>query len=541
MKKLPLPFNVSLLEITKDKISHLRPTTSLDINEGSTKNFHPDGLFSTITFGRVGEERRDTSFSYIQLRVEVFHPIIYKCITTLKELYSEIINGRTYAIWNPKTKDFDKSDELQGETGYSFFLQHWKDIRYKETDSFARQNKIKLIEKYKDIALTKYILVMPAGLRDIEVTDNGRMQEHEINELYRRIISTNNVIASSTLNLNNKTLDQSRKTIQHTFNDIFDSITQMLSGKKGFIQKKWASRNLFYGTRNVITAMATAAEDLEAPNAVGLNNCLVGIYQLSKSIEPISKHLIKNGFISRAFGALSGNARLTNAKTLRSEYVPVTPQIYDRYNTEEGISKILTSLEDTELRNLPIKINDYYLGLIYKGPDMTFRFLSGIDELPDGFDKAYVEPITLIQLVYLSGYTEWNKYPAFITRYPVTGLGSIFPCYPYVKTTATSEVRKELGEDWLPLGDDYVAYEFPITTCNSFVDTLSPHPSRLALLGGDFDGDVCSMNSVFVQESLDEVKKLLGKASTYLNSGGGFKTSAGIDTVNLALHNMTSR
>ena len=49
------------------------------------------------------------------------------------------------------------------------------------------------------------------------------------------------------------------------------------------------------------------------------------------------------------------------------------------------------------------------------------------------------------------------------------------------------------------------------------------------------------MNSVFVQESLDEVKKLLGKASTYLNSGGGFKTSAGIDTVNLALHNMTSR
>ena len=56
-----------------------------------------------------------------------------------------------------------------------------------------------------------------------------------------------------------------------------------------------------------------------------------------------------------------------------------------------------------------------------------------------------------------------------------------------------------------------------------------------------FDGDTVSMNSCFVQESLDEVKKLLGKASTYLNSGGGFKTSAGIDTVNLALHNMTSR
>lgn len=44
-----------------------------------------------------------------------------------------------------------------------------------------------------------------------------------------------------------------------------------------------------------------------------------------------------------------------------------------------------------------------------------------------------------------------------------------------------------------------------------------------------------------VQESLDEVKTLMGKASTYLNSGGGFKTSAGIDTVNLALYNMTSR
>lgn len=56
-----------------------------------------------------------------------------------------------------------------------------------------------------------------------------------------------------------------------------------------------------------------------------------------------------------------------------------------------------------------------------------------------------------------------------------------------------------------------------------------------------FDGDCVSFNVCMVQESLDEVKTLMGKASTYLNSGGGFKTSAGIDTVNLALYNMTSR
>lgn len=485
MKKLPLPFNVSLLEITKDKIAHLRPTTSLDINEGATKNFHPDGLFSTITFGRVGEERRDTTFSYVQLKVEVFHPIIFKCITTLKEFYNGIISGREYATWNPKLKDFEKSDELQGETGFSFFLKYWKEIKYKETDSFVRQNKIKLIEKYKDIALTNYILIMPAGLRDIEVTDDGRMQEHEINEMYRRIISTNNVIASSNLNLNDKTLDQSRKTIQYTFNEIYALVTQMLQGKKGFIQSKWASRNIFYGTRNVITAMSTATDDLESNRSLEINDAIVGLYQHAKAMEPIAKHLIKNGFLSRVFGALSGNAKLTNPTTLRSEYVPVTPQVYDRFNTEEGINKLLTALEDTELRNKPITINKHYLGLIYKGLDNTFRFLSGVEELPEGFDKSLVEPITLIQLIYLSGYTEWNKYPAFITRYPVTGLGSIYPCYPYVKTTAVSEVRKELGEDWQPLGDDYVAYEFPVTSCNSFIDTLSPHPSRLALLGGD--------------------------------------------------------
>lgn len=485
MQKLPIPFNVSLFEVTKDVISKLRPTTSLDINEGASKNFHPDGLFSTETFGRVGEERRDTTFSYIPLKIEVFHPLVFKAITTLKEFYKGIINGTDYALWDAKEKDFVKSDVINGDTGFTFFLQYWDQIVYKQTDSSTRQNKIKLIDKYKHIALTKYILVMPAGLRDVEVTDDGRVREHEINELYRKIISTNNVIASSNLSLNNKTLDQSRKSIQYTFNAIFELISNMLKGKNGFIQGKWAGRNLFYGTRNVLTAMSPSSFNLESPKSLEVNSCVLGIYQLSKAIEPISKHLLKNGFISRVFGGVAGNALLTNPKTLRSEYVPVSPSTFDRYNTEEGLGKVLSAMEDVELRNTPIVVDNHYLGLIYKGPDMTFRFLSGINELPANLDPKYVEPITLVQLIYLSGYTEWNKYPAFITRYPITGPESIYPCYPSVRTTDESEIRKELGPDWEPLGEPYIAYEFPVTTCKTFTDTTAVHPSREAGLGAD--------------------------------------------------------
>jgi hypothetical protein len=71
-----LPFNVTILQPTKQRLQSLRPVTALDHYDGMTQNFHPDGLFSTVIFGRVGDPGRDKRFSYIDIQVPVFHPMI---------------------------------------------------------------------------------------------------------------------------------------------------------------------------------------------------------------------------------------------------------------------------------------------------------------------------------------------------------------------------------------------------------------------------------------------------------------------------------
>lgn len=480
-----LPFNISIKQVNADAVAAMRPVSSLDIWDGATNNFHEDGLFSVSTFGRVGDEARDRKFGFVPLKVSVFHPIIYNALCALKSLYKGIMTSTSYAIWDDELKDFIPATEITGETGYTFFTKHWVDIDHRQTASSIRETRIAVVRKYASVALTDKILVIPAGLRDLDITDDGRHRQDPINDLYRKIISSNNIISSTYYNNNDSSLDSSRRTIQKHFNDIYALLQKMISGKRGFIQDKWASRKIFNSTRNVISAMDSSSSDLTSPRAIKITDSIVGLYQHIKAIEPVTKHLLANGFLSRVFGAESGKALLINPKTLKAEYTPVSIDDYDRWNTEEGLSQVINSFADPSMRHRPIKIAGHYIGLIYIGPDDTFKLFSDIDELPADRNRKDVHPLTLCQLIYLSGYNEWNRYPAIITRYPVTGLGSTYPSTVYVKTTVDSEIRKELNDNWELLGDKYIAYEFPVNSCISFVDTLSPALNRLTALGAD--------------------------------------------------------
>ena len=177
------------------------------------------------------------------------------------------------------------------------------------------------------------------------------------------------------------------------------------------------------------------------------------------------------------------------------------------------------------------------MGLIYKGPDGTFRLLQDIDELPEDRDKAHVFPLTFCELLYLSGYMNWNRYPLFLTRYPVTGVGSIYPSLVYVKTTIKSEVRRELSETWGEMTDAHTAYSFPVG--GAYVNSLIPHLTKLGRLGADFDGDTASGNVTYSEESIEEVNRLLNTRRLYVGSDGKFISSTSVDTVKLVLHNLT--
>jgi len=536
--KIDIPFNISLLVLSPDKLKFIKPIRSLDIVDGAGSNFNSDGLFSVEIFGKVGDNARSKRFSYIDIKIPIFHPIIYKALVSLKMLYGEIISGSGYAVWNDETKDFDRANALTGQTGFAFFIEYWKQIVFKETNSAERQQNILMIEKYKNIATTDKIIVMPAGLRDIEVDSNGRMQKDEINDFYIRLLSISNTLTADNLKTNPEIVNVARNNLQRTFNGLYDTIESMLKGKKKLIMNRWASRRIYNGTRNVITSMDTSSPYLGAPGSIDVNSSLIGLYQLIKSIMPVARYQIRNGFLMKVFTSVNTPVKLVDKQTSHMVSATVDSKYFDYWMTDEGVEKIITSFGDQDLRNKPLEVDGYYLGLIYKGPDHTFKIIQDIDDVPENRSKTDVYPLTFCELIYLSCYLVLNKFPAMLTRYPIAGVGSIYPCFPHVKTTIKSEQRRELNDAWEPMDDKHIAFEFPLAN-SPYVNTMSPHSSKLAGLVGDFDGDVCSWTALYSDESINEINDYFSKRKAYIGTNGKFTASVNTSTVKLVLHNLT--
>lgn len=537
MQKSDVPFNVSILQLTEKKLVGVKPVTKQDIFDGATHNFDESGLFSVSIFGKVGDERRSQRFSFIDIKAPIFHPVIYRALSNMKRLYAAIMAGTEYATWNPETKDFERSNSVVGRTGFAFFLEYWRFIEYGETKSTTREMNTSLIEKFKDVALTSKVIVMPAGMRDVEL-DGGRVSMDEINTFYRKLLAISNTVPESALKTAPEVINTARYNLQITFNALYDMLENMVQGKKKLLMGKWASRRIQDGTRNVITAMDTSNPYLGAPDAVGFNNTVIGLYQLMKAARPIAMYHIRNGFLAKVFFEVGRPVRLVNKKTLRMEEVTLKTQSYDRWMTNEGIEKVITSFSDENLRHKPLEIEGYYLGLIYKGPDGTFKLFQDIGEVPIDRSRKDVYPITFCELLYLSVFPYIGGLPLFVTRYPVTGVGSIYPSKAYVKTTIIAETRKELNEQWQIANDRPVAYQFPITG-GAFINSLVPHSAKLGKLGADFDGDTASANVTYSDESIQEVNTHLTKKRAYVGTDGSFTSSIDVATVALVMHNLT--
>ena len=152
-----------------------------------------------------------------------------------------------------------------------------------DTGSDRRRQTIELLNKFRDRAIIDKIIVLPAGLRDVEFEDN-RPTYDEINNYYKRLISLSNNISPNLIELDPSLVDKTRFKIQETFNELYENLSERIEGKKKLFLGKWASRRIFNGTRNVITAQKPSGRYLGAKENVGYNDTVVGLYQFMKSI-----------------------------------------------------------------------------------------------------------------------------------------------------------------------------------------------------------------------------------------------------------------
>jgi hypothetical protein len=534
------PAKVWPMVLTKERVSHMTPVTSLDIYDGASSEFHDDGLYSTKIFGRVGSDDRDRNFSYIDLKVRIFHPKVFRDLMSLKGIYRGIVAGRETAIFDPVTKDFVADTSDKAETGYSFFVRHFHELQLRKSKSPTRMMRVEFINQWRKDALTRYIPVLPAGIRDIEISESGAVTKNEIHDLYYRALSISNTIPV-TSDMESPALDIARNALTNCLMEIYELIEGMLGGKNGFILDKWASRRVVYGTRNVLTVMDTSIADLNDANAPGFDATSLGLFQVIKGVTPITIHHLRRTFGERIQSG-EGQAQLISKDTLRPTWVTLSPETRDTWTTRDGLSSVIDRYQMVEMRHRPVEIEGHYLALIYKGLDNTFKIFFDIEDMPDHLDRSLVSPINLVEMLYLCGYAYWNKHFAQICRYPISGNRSIYASRVYVKTTVVGERRVELDDSWAPYDDDeHVALEFPMTGSTSYMDTQSPHSTKLVGLAADFDGDTGSATLVMSKEALAENDRILRSRQYWVDTDGSLLASYDYDTIKYVIHNLTGR
>lgn len=480
------PIYAWILHAEDDELRHIPEVTRSDTFDGASNEFHPEGLFSTVIFGRIGSSERDERYGKINLKVRILHPAIYERLIAIKGLYKDILNGTVTAKFDKNEKDFVRDSGPDSDTGYSFFMKHLKDIRFKKNNSNQRSERIDFVMDRMDRATMKNLIVIPAGVRDVEIDSTGRARKDEINDMYTRVLSiVGSIIESS--DMESPAYDNVRHSLNTAVFDLYKHIEDFIGGEK-FIASKVVSRRIHDSTRNVLTSMNTGGAFLGSKNTPSFDSTTVGIHQAATALSPLVISWLRDWFLSKIVQGDEGMIPLVNKKTLKMEYVQIKPSTRMRFTTEDGIRSLIHRLSDVPSRHRPVLVDDHYLALIYRD-DKYFRVFDSIDDLPDHLDKKNVHPISLVELIYLCGYNKWSKYFATVTRYPINNEDSIYPTRIYVKTTGTGKMLQELGYDWEPMGgdgnEDFLAVEFPDPTVNIFHDGLSPSPVRLPGLGAD--------------------------------------------------------
>jgi hypothetical protein len=535
-----LPALIWILHTEDADLRHIAPITRLDIMEGATSNFHPDGLFSTRIFGMVGSKERDQTYGKIQLGVRIIHPKVYRELLNVKSLYGDILSGARTAKFDPIRKDFVVSIEEDAESGYSFFFRHMNEIELVKNDSLSRSDTVDFLERWRHRWTTINIPVMPAGMRDLEMGDDGRVVKHEINDFYYRILAISKSITPSR-DMESPAYDHNRSALQAAVNALFDYIEGIIGGKNGFQRDRWASSRVHEGTRNVLTAMNTSGAHLDSPNVPGYDATVLGVHQTATSMAPLVIHWLRTGFLEQLMNAGEGDVPLIDKDTLKQTWVSLSPTERDSWVTEDGMRGLINSLVNIEARQRPVEIAGHYLKLVYLG-EGTFKVFDSIDELPNGFNREHVHPMTLIELLYLCGYNKWAKYFTDVVRYPIESENSTYPSRIYVRSTTIGEMRRELDHNWEPIeGPDGIANEYPKYGLSSFHDSESPHPSRLSGLGADFDGDTGSATSAMSDEALAETEHYLGTREAWVMPSGRPRASVSYDTTDLVIRNLTGR
>lgn len=515
------PLTLGLISIrNKNTLSALGEIKVPDTFLDNTQEYHPQGLFSSAIFGMQGTPARMANLGYISLNTDIIIPDVYTQLIKARGMYDDIMRGRLYAKFDPVTTDFVVTPvEDGGQTGYTYFMSYLDKLSPMDTGASTRKRLLKLLEKHKGKLITRYYLVIPAGYRDIEQTQDGRIKSDEINELYMRLLRSCSFITADGANF-----DVFRYQTQAAVNGISDYIDSILYGKSGLINSKFSKRGVNQGTRNVITSQLHEVIDLDSASNLNLMDATIGMPQTVALFPDKILFHIKQ-LLTPIMPDIGYEFTVINPVNYKAMEVDFDADLYNLFMTASGFTQLMKIIRVKDNRLKTLKVGKYWLGGIYKPPGYV-QIISDPKQI-EGFQKEYLHPITIVELFYLAIMQMEETLVGTATRPPVLGKGGISqnPFRPYF--TDPYEIREEIGTGHVGGRYPIIEYKYvdgtldqEVSLNGTFNDSFTVSELKYIAYSSDNDGDALSAIPITTDEAVEEIHDSLQKANTYLTPNG---------------------
>lgn len=493
-----------------------------------------DGLLSNEIFG-ITKDDRTTIFAYIDLAGEYFlHPLAYKIWSRLDSNVKLCVYEMDTFVYDPE-KGKLKSDP-KGETGLKFLMKLIKTVDFKKTGSSKREVKINFLEKYREKLFMKDVVVIPAGMRDVNTEADGKVGVGEINKLYNAIVRDAKALQESDdygLSLNGTLRGRIQDNIVKIYNwFIFgrdpltgaDAQASGLSRKLGLIRRAGMKKSFDWGSRLVICTQNLRKEKLSDLD-VDLDSIGLPLAAVCANLFPYMLYWIRNWFSNRLSDVQTLTVYNTKTKKLEQTKIDSWQTVYSDERIKKEIGRFMHGMSnrfvpiEAPIMN-PTKGTNYYLqfkGYNVPNEDIAKKLIN--DQMSKESFHLNSRPLTWCDLIYMAAMEVTKDKMTLITRFPMDSYYNQFPAK--IKVISTIETEPILV--WNTFYKKYpkiTLADINQNSSNHFVDVALPNNVRLGSIGGDFDGDTVSSKVPYSIEANDELYKAINAKIHYIGFGG---------------------
>ena len=533
---------VSLLDVDRFvKVNELKPVTN-PITFQRNNIPTPDGLLSNEIFGITMYDRSNT-FAYIDLEEYFIHPELYKIWSKIdKKIIACVHETKNFSI----NEQGVLMEDPMGETGIKFLMKNFDRINIARTSSIKRDMNVDFINacKIDKGAFIRKMVVIPAGLRDVDTSKGGKVSIGEINELYRNLILAVRALKESSgygLDMVGATRGRIQESIVKIF-DYFGSGTTIngnvtgpqIPGKFGVLRRAVMSKTTDYASRLVMSAPELKVDKLEDLEA-DLDYASIPLHSIISNFTPFMIFACKRYFEN----AFSGNKGIEWEDPKTHELKMVYPKSYQTQFSEDRIKKEMDRFRHGySNRLIPITMETTEgetITLRFKGFQTTMeQYRSGVGNM-----KMMERDFTWCDLFYICAVEVTRNRKTLICRYPIDSIYNQFPINIHVASTIKTEPMVVDGVFYKNY-PSFTQKDIGKNTSNMFVDSVNLCNLYLNGMGADYDGDTCTIKPIYTDEANAELDKVMHANFNMIDMGGKPIRNPGNEAYQ-SLYNLTLR